>query len=771
MWYSVARFILKNRIGLLGLLFAGTCIMGYYASKVQLSYEFTRAIPTDNPKYQEFESFKQRFGDNGGLLVVGIESNNFYSVKNLQALLTLSQQLKKIRGVESVLSVADALNLVRNDSTDKLETRRIFPLALSTQQQADSGRAIFENLPFYNGLLYNPSSKAYLVGMQVNKGLINSDYRTVLVSNILKEVEVYQKTLGNTLHISGLPFIRTTLGDMVKKEMKYFLIGSLLLSAITLLIFFRSFSAMLMSLVVVVIGVIFSVGTIVIAGYKITLLTALIPPLVVVIGIPNCIYFLNKYHTSLQLQANKQAAIINMVGRMGIVTLFCNIAAAIGFAVFALTKSALLQEFGLVAGINIMLLFGISLVFIPSVLSYLPLPGPAQLRYLDNRLLMGALQQVERWTVHHKRLVLIVTLAITGIAVAGIFRLKSEGFIVDDLPKTAKIYTDLKWFESNFGGVMPLEVVIDTKKKNGVTSSLRTFDRVDEFSNYLQSRGTMSRPLTVVEGLKFVKQAYYDGDSLSYAAPSEFDMPFLAPYLKSGAGAPATNASFNNLLNGFIDSNKQYTRMSITMKDVGSVQLPIILDTLQQHANQIFDTANYDVQFTGASVTFLEGSRFIINGLKESILWAFLLIALCMLYLFKSVRILFCSLIPNVVPLAITAGVMGWVGISLKPSTVLVFSVALGIAIDVTIRFLVNYKQELPANNNNVEATLLQTIRHTGISIIYTSLVLIAGFIIFCFSGFGGTQALGWLTSLTLVVGTITNLVLLPVLLTILKKK
>ena len=206
------------------------------------------------------------------------------------------------------------------------------------------------------------------------------------------------------------------------------------------------------------------------------------------------------------------------------------------------------------------------------------------------------------------------------------------------------------------------------------------------------------------------------------------------------------------------------------MADVGTRRFPLILDGIQARVKSLFDSSKYDVQYTGASITFLEGSRFIINGLKESILWAFLLIALCMLYLFKSIRMLFCSLIPNVIPLIVTAGIMGWAGIPLKPSTVLVFSVALGIAIDVTIRFLVNYKQELVINNYNVADTVTETIKHTGLSILYTSMVLIAGFIIFCFSEFGGTQALGWLTSVTLLVATLTNLLLLPVLLLIRKK-
>src|SRR6185503_2877765 len=220
-----------------------------------------------------------------------------------------------------------------------------------------------------------------------------------------------------------------------------------------------------------------------------------------------------------------------------------------------------------------------------------------------------------------------------------------------------------------------------------------------------------------------------------------------------------------------------------------SARLPHILDTIQTKAEILFNSDSvmaltassetklahkddslwgkrkYQVQLTGTSVTFFEGTSFIIHGLKESIMWAFLLIALCMLYLFRSFMILFCSLIPNVIPLVITAGVMGWVGVPLKPSTVLIFSVALGIAIDITIRFLVNYKQELPHQDYDLKKTVIETIHSTGISIIYTSLVLIAGFIIFCFSGFGGTKALGWLTSLTLVTATFTNLVLLPAIL------
>ena len=767
MWYKLGAFILKNRLPLLIFVVSATVFMGYQASKVQLSYEFSRAIPVDNPKYLDYQNFKEKFGQDGSTMVIGIETKDFYATTIFNEVAVLHQNLKNVNGVQNILSIPEAVTLIKDSVGEKLTPQKIFSYPYAQQRELDSARKIFENLPFYRTLLYNPDTHAYLLGVQLNKDSVNSKSRTRLINDVLTQIKVFEKNTKLTCVLSGLPYIRTTIGNRIKQEMNWFLIGSILLSAVTLLLFFRSISATAISLFVVLAGVVCCLGTIVLLGYKITLLTALIPPLVVVIGVPNCIYFLNKYHTAYKEKQDKQLALITMVGRMGIVTLFCNIAAAIGFAVFALTRSALLKEFGAVAGINIMLLFFISLIFIPAVLSYLPEPKNRHVQYLENKTIEKILAKIERWVFHHKIWIYGIAIITSVFAIVGLFKLKSDGFIVDDLPKSDKIYTDLKWFEKNFDGIMPLEIIVDTKKKNGLLRNTSAINKMDELSVFIANKSETGRPLSFVEGLKFAKQAFYDGDTASYTVPYEGDLAFLAPYLKTKkeeGNVSEKKQSPANLLKGFIDSNRQIARISVNMKDIGSVQLPILLQEFEKKSGEIFDSAVYKVTFTGSSVTFLEGSSFIIKGLKESILYAFLLITLCMLYLVRSVRILFCSLIPNVLPLVFTAGLMGWMGVALTPSTVLVFSVALGIVIDVTIRFLINYKQELPHYNHQVKQTLIQTIQHTGISIIYTSMVLIAGFVIFCFSDFGGTKSLGWLTSFTLVVGTITNLVLLPVL-------
>lgn len=765
MWQRLAGFVLKYRLLLLVLLLAGTGVMGYFASKVQMSYDYVATIPHDNPKFLEYQEFKKKFGADGNVLMLAVQTDKFFQADFFKDYVQLNKDMKNVFAVENIMSVPMAVNLVKNDSTQKLEANLLFKGDLTNQVVIDSLSKVFNTLLFYKGLLYNPDTHAYLMAIYVNKDVFNSPKRTAVVKEITKLAIAFQEKQHTEVHLSGLPLIRTAMAVKVADELKLFLKISFLLTGLILFLFFRSFGAVLMSMIVVAIGVIWSVGTIVLMGYKITLLTGLIPSLIVVIGIPNCVYFLSKYHTEYAKDANKTRALVHMIQRMGIVTLFTNLTAAIGFGVFCFTNSAILKEFGVVAGLNIMFIFLISFIFLPSVLSYLPAPKSKHTTYLDNRFFGAILNFLTKLVFQYRSWVYAVSAVLVVLAIVGMGRLQSVGYMLDDIPHTDKLYLDLKFLETNFKGVMPLEIAVDTKKKNGVIN-LQTLNKLDELTQLISAQPDFGRPLSVVEGIKFAKQAYYNGDSSNFAVPNQFDLGFLAPYLRmKGSNATGPASTFSKLVSSFMDSTKQVARLSVNMKDVGSQKLPVLLDSLQPKVTAIFDTAHYKVTFTGTSVIFQEGTRFIINGLMESIVLAFILIMLCMLYLFRSWRMLIISLIPNVIPLVVTAGVMGWVGVPLKPSTVLVFSVALGIAIDVTIRFLVNFKQELPRHDFDISATVKQTIHETGLSIIYTSAILFAGFMIFSFSGFGGTKALGWLTSLTLVVAMITNLTILPALL------
>lgn len=765
MWQRIADFVLRFRVILLVLIFAITGVMGYYASKVELSYDFTSAIPTDNPKYQDYQKFRAMFGEDGSTMMVGVQTPNLFQPQMFKDYVALSQAIGKVKSVENVLGIPVAVNVVQ-DSVKKLGVQKIFPDDLS-HANIDSLQQVFRNLPFYKGLLYNEKTNAYVMAIRINKQTLASKDRTRVINEIIALGDAFGKKYNTEIHYSGLPHIRTQMANKVQHEVRLFLILSFALTAVILLIFFRSLLAVLTSMIVVAIGVIWSFGTLALLGYKITILTGMIPPLIVVIGIPNCVYFLNKYHTEYGILNNKIPSLSNMVSKMGIVTLFTNLTAAIGFGVFYFTKSIILKEFGLVAGLNILALFFISLVIIPAVFSFLPPPNTRHTSYLESKWMNKVLDSLTTLVFHNRKMLYLVTVILCVVSVAGMLRLKAVGHIVDDLPHSDKIYTDLKFFEKNFKGVMPLEIIVDTKKKYGALNSLETWEKLDSLTNLLESRPEIGGGLTLIKGIKFARQGFSGGALEDYRLPDQFEFSGLKPYLISTLRKRdnANQNQMSKLLNSFVDTNVQNVRISVNVADIGSVAMPKLLNEITPQALQIFDTADYNLTFTGTSITFLEGSKFIINSLRDSLIWAFAMILVCMVVLFRDWRIVLIAVIANIVPLLLTAGVMGWLNVPLKPSTVLVFSVALGITVDVTIRFLVNYKQELATHDEDIEMTVRRTIRDTGLSIIFTSLILTAGFAVFAVSDFDGTKSLGYLTSLTLLLAMVINLTLQPALL------
>lgn len=769
MWYKIADFVLKYKIILLVIILGLTTFMGFQARKVELSYDFTNAIPTNNPQYIKYQNLIKTFGADANTVLIAVPTDKLKNKETLKDFIQLNEELKQVKYVLNVLSLSNAVNITK-DSLGKLAAPQIYPNIDSLDYyNLDSIQTAFYNLPFYKGLLYNNDNTVSIIAVQINKDVLRTKGRTTVINGIKEVIQRFETKHNIELNYSGLPFIRTETANIVQHELTLFLVLSFLLTAIILLLFFRSLLAVLISMIVVGIGVILSFGTIQLLGYKLTILTGIIPPLIVVIGIPNCVYFLNKYHLEYAATENKILSLRNMVGKMSIVTLFTNLTTAIGFGVFFFTKSVILKEFGLVAGINILVLFIISLIIIPAVYSLLPSPNTRHTSYLDSKPVNKVLDSVTLMVFKKRYIVYIATSIIAAIAIWGVTLLRAEGFIVDDLPKNNKIYTDLKFFEKNFKGVMPLEIVIDTKKKFGAVNSLALWQKIDSLGNMLESYPEIGSGLTLIKGVKFARQGFMGGEESQYRLPNSMEFGQIKGYLVSSINKMRKNEAADTtriakLLTSFLDKDAQRVRLSVNIADIGSVEMPKLLAEIQPKAEAIFADDDVELTFTGASITFLEGSTFIINSLKESLVLAFLMIVVCMIILFRNWKMVIIAIITNLIPLAITAGIMGFLDIPLKPSTVLVFSLALGITVDVTIRFLTNFKQELILHKYNIKYTLRSTIQDTGLSIILTTLILVAGFGVFVVSNFDGTKALGFLTSITLFLSMVFNLTLLPAL-------
>lgn len=771
-----AKIILRYRLPIILIIAGLTVGMGFFASKVEITYNFARLLPDSDSASIDYDYFKSKFGQDGNILVIGIEKSKLKKLTTYQEWANLGDNIKKVNGIKAVVSIARLNDLVLNDSLGKFEFKPLSKETPKTQHELDSLLEKIATLKFYEGIVFSEKNNVTLMAVTFNDKALNTKDRLSITDSIRLKADAFSKLTGVETHYSGLPFIRTTVARKISKEMSFFLGVAFLVTALLLFIFFRSVQPVVFSLLVIVCGVTFTLGSIVLLGYKLTVLSGLIPPLIIVIGVPNCILILNKYHSELSTGATKMVALHTAISRSSVSLFFANITTAIGFAVFCIIKNQILFEFGLIASINVMVTFLISLMLVPVIFSYLPEPKPKHLKHLEGKRLRNILDKVAFITTNYRKVIYIIVLAITVVSVIGLFKIKANGFVVDDLPSKDPLLVDLHYFEKNYGGVLPFEIIINTKKPDGVLkNNARALYKINRLQKMLSHYDQLARPVSVVEIVKFMYQSYKGGDPKYYKMPSATDLKNLAEYVKS-------EKQKENQLKSFVDSTKQYTRVSIQMADLGSIKVGALIKELRPRVDSIFnydeqektwlsDAERYDVRLTGNSLMFLRGNTFLVDNLIESVVYAIVLIALFMLTLFTSLRMILISTIPSLVALVITAGLMGYLGIPLKPSTILVFSIAFGISSDGTLYFLTKYRHEIKKNKLSITDAVRLTISETGVSMVYTAVVLFFGFGMFVLSGFGGTQALGILISFTLLIAYCSNLILLPAFLLSLEKR
>jgi uncharacterized protein len=762
MWIRIADFILRYRLFLIFLLIGFTAFMGYHGRKIEMTYDFNQVVPSDDPDMVYFQQFRKTFGEDGNMLAIGIQDSSLYSIDKFTKYKFFSDEVAKLHGVTEVVSLPRLIKLERDTENQRFTWRPLFASLPENQQQLDSLLNEARRIRFYEGRVTNEQTNANLMLVSLDKKILNSEDRVRLLGDIMQLGDQFSEHSGVKLHYAGLPYVRTVMSAKVKEELKIFLILSVCVTAVILFVMFLSWNAVVFPMLVIGVVVVSTMGTIALLGFKVTILTGLIPPIIVVIGIPNCIYLLNKYHQEYIRHHDKFRALNYIIRKVGVVTLLTNVTTAVGFAVLALTDIAILREFGIVAGINIVVAFFVSIILIPSVFAYLPSPNPKQLKHLEFKLVNRIMESLDLLVHRHPLVIYIGMAAIVAVSLFGMTKLKANSYMVDDLPDDSEIRKDLAFFERNFNGVMPLEVVINTGEPRGAMNSgnLRIADEVDGF---LTSQESISSSVSMVNLLKAARQAFYNGNPNYYSLPTSLDRSYILTYLNNSQQEQEGNGRQMNLLNSLVDSTGQHLRLSFKVADLGSTRLDsMLVHVVRPQVDTILAGTGMTADITGTTLLFVKGNDYLIQNLKSSLLIAFVIISLIMAALFGNFRMIIISLIPNLIPLIITAGLMGYFGIPLKPSTVLIFSIAFGISVDDSIHFLAKYRQETRMHNYFIPKVVSLSIIETGSSMLYTSVVLLAGFLVFAWSDFGGTVALGILTSVTLFFAMLTNLILLP---------
>ncbi len=731
---------------------------------MRFTYTEANMLPDDHQVNTAYNTFLDTFGEEGNLIIYGVKDSLLFTPSNFSAWSILSKELGQAPEVDLTLSVGDLQKLKkRTDSIGFEMVPLVRDSILSEKQLKKLQYELFEKLPFYNGLVYSPDKKSVRTAVYLKKDIVNTPARKIFIEQVLiPKIAAFEKQTGMKVYTSGMPYIRTLNSQNIIDEIGMFIGAAVLVTSIIFFFFFRSYRATFISMITVIIGVLWAFGILGLLKYEITVLTALIPPLIIVIGIPNCIFLINKYHQEIKQHGNQAKSLQRVIAKVGNATLMTNVTTASGFATFILTNSQLLKEFGIVASICIIAIFLLCLLIIPIVYSFMAVPKNKHLNHLNKRWINRFVDWMENKVRHNRIAIYIISIGLLCVSIIGIYNIKISGSLVEDMPKKTEFFKSIRFFEKEYKGIMPLEILVDTKRKKGVMK-LATLKRMNELQEYIEEFPEFSQSLSVVDLVKYSKQAYYNGNPEYYQLPNSQERSFILSYAKS-------STKDTNLLKSYVDSTGQFARITTFMKDIGTERFDRIEEDLKAKALKIFPQDRYNVSFTGKALLFQKGTKYLVKNLIISLSLAILLIALFMAWMFRSFRMILVSLIPNLLPLIITAGLMGFLGVPIKPSTILVFSIAFGISVDDTIHFLAKYRQELIANNWKIKKSVYAALRETGVSMFYTSIVLFFGFSVFTISSFGGTVALGALVSVTLVFAMLANLMLLPSLLLSLEK-
>lgn len=771
---KMARFILQNRLLWSVSILLLTVFLAFYALKVEVAFQFVKLLPDNDPASIQYEKFKKYFKQDGTILVIGTELHNLYSPAIFKEWHELGNRIKNIKGIQSVVSIDRLVTVKYDDSLEKFVfTQSPLPLkdSLHIKNYIDS----ILSLKFYDEIIFDKKKDIAVMAITFNEKELNSERRLSITDSINYQAQKFENNTSLKLHLSGMPFIRTTMMRKISSETSYFFIIGLIVVSILLWIFFRSPVVIIFSALVVILGVASALGIMVLMGYQLSILSGLLPALLIIIGVPNCILIINKYHHELRVGYPVDKSLELVIRSAGSSLFFANITTSIGFAVLSLIDNQLLYEFGIIASISVMLVYLYSIILIPSIYSWLPKPKEKYLMHQKKKWLKKSLNSIALWTSYHRKYIFISVIIVVIIGVFGFTKIKALGYVVDDVPQKEKMMQDLRYFENKLNGILPFEIIIDTQKRNGVfKDNGKVLYRIHRAQKLLKNYSDLSRSVSIADAIKFLNQAYNG----KYTMPAISDLKKISDILKNENAENTTNQK--KLLNNFIDTSYQLTRISAQMKDIGSIKIKELLNDIQPRLDSIF---NYDedhqkwlpkeeqieISITGNSIMFLKGNDFLVKNLIESILTAIVTIAILLLILFRNFFIILIAMIPCL-SLLVTSGIMGYFGIPLKPSTLLVFSISFGIATDGNLYFLTRFRHAIKQQHKSYEDAIRLTIREIGMSMIYNGLVLFFGFAMFIISGFGGTKALGLLTAFTLLVAYSVDLIVLPTVLLTFKK-
>ncbi len=717
------------------------------SSRVSFDYDFEKFFPVGDGDLEFFLEYRQQFENDNDFLLVGFENNlGVFHSDFLLKIDSLTRYLESMSQVDQVISPTNA-------------TRPIYSpmgwIPISYLHLDEPHRLVEDSIKVYQqqdlvGQLFSGDGKALSLLIKHRQNIKRAGADS-LMTGLSHKIE----SLGlPPAHLAGKARAQPVYLDLIEQEMSVFLVASLVLVILFLAITYRALWAVIVPLLVVALAGIWTLGLMTALGKPLDLMMVLLPTIIFVVGMSDVVHILTRYIEELRLGNSRFTALSTTFREVGIATFLTSVTTGIGFLTLMVSNISPIRDFGLYTAIGVLIAYILAFSLMPSILIFLPRPKIVtnpQAKNIWNRLLSRSLI----WTLRNNTVILYGSILLVTLSVLGTLKLEVNTFLIDDLPRSHPMKADFMFFDEHFGGSRPFEMAIQVQNQEYTVFDYPVLREMEKVETYLlQSYGTsaLTSPIKII---KLTNQAANGGSDRFYQIPDSLELTKLGRLIRKVKRHPY----FSNM----ISEDQKNSRFTGRMGDIGSNISTLNTVALRDFIDTAIDTSLVNFRVTGTSLLIDKSNSYLVNNMIMGLAIAFAVVALIAGFMFKSWRMVLITLVPNLIPLLMIAGIMGFLGITLKLSTSVIFTIAFGIAVDDTIHFISKLKMELAKGKSKLYA-IKRTYFSTGKAIVITTMVLISGFLTLLLSAFGGTFYIGLLVGLTLVFALIVDLTLLPVL-------
>ncbi len=728
------RFIIDHPLQVITLVFLITLLFASQLPKLHFRTSIYDLAIEDLTETLRYEAFKKEFGTEEIILVVA-KAKNIFEKDTFQEIRRLSENFSKIDGVKRVIS----LPLIKKDmdATDKWSL------------------ADFEKVIIPIDLF--------------PKNLISADKKTTVITLILKDIKVKDQVIDAvkdlideqksslSLYQIGMPLVSKALATYTQQDFIRLPPITFLIIICVLFFFFRNLWGILIPVGSVLIALIWTFGLMGLTETPIAMLTMIVPIFLIAVGTAYCMYIFPEYFGQIERTDSPKEAAYQCFLQIGFPTSLAVVTTSIGLGSLFLNRIPAIREFAMFSCFGIWSMLIIMLVFLPALFALLPLPQKKTTHHLlKEGLLYGLLEKITQINIHYQKVTLPIIAFIAVIGLAGIFQIRVETNPVGFFKKDTTISQRFHDIYQDMAGSFPINVVLDSRTEDYFENPehLNEIVRVQDFLNTLQG---VDKTISFADYLKLVNYASHQYEQKYYALPEEpFEVRTLMNSYKTMLGQDTFErfmaqdlSKVNILLRTHISSSRDFLRIRKTIEDR-------LAETLSK---------DFGFQVTGFGIVISESSHILTEGQVKSLSLGLVLIFGIMFLLFLSAKVGLIAIVPNCFPIIVNFGLMGWLGIELSVATSLVASIAIGLAVDDTIHYLVRYNREFKKDLDKKRA-LQHTIQNVGRPIIFTTFTIGLGFAILIFSHFKPTAIFGLMMVITMASALVGDLVILPSLMT-----